>query len=228
MDSTHHLHGYHGETILSSTGIAIKHGYGVMRFSTGAVYRGKWKENKMHGRGMYDWGDGNIYLGDFADGKQHGQGIYKWPTGGQFSGGWNQDRMHGYGVYTRSDGVRYVGCWKDDVQFDYGRKIVPVRICWSSDCITTVERVYQEKWGEGKVLLMQMEILVHPGSKMWETLTDKEAFCDVVVRTSFEDGEDLQDKCSSEKLLQLEWLPEKFAEKRLEKHQSSEVETSRE
>lgn len=44
-----------------------------MRFSTGAVYKGQWKNNKMHGFGEYDWADGNLYIGEFADGKQHGR-----------------------------------------------------------------------------------------------------------------------------------------------------------
>lgn len=99
--------------------------------------------------------------------------------------------MSGYGEYTRSDNVKYIGTWKDDVQFGIGRKIVPERIAYGPEKITSIERVFEEKWGEGKVLLSQREILIHPGKKMHE-ITENKSFCDTLI-TCFDYSQEVEE-----------------------------------
>ena len=38
-------------------------GYGVYKYTSGAIYSGEWKDNKHEGRGLYEFPDGSIYDG---------------------------------------------------------------------------------------------------------------------------------------------------------------------
>lgn len=49
-----------------------RHGKGVMKYKSGRVYEGDWKEDIRHGRGYERYENGNIYIGQFENGKAHG------------------------------------------------------------------------------------------------------------------------------------------------------------
>lgn len=40
-------------------------GEGTMRYTTSAVYTGKWRRNKMHGLGKYLYANGEFYDGEW-------------------------------------------------------------------------------------------------------------------------------------------------------------------
>ena len=60
-------------------------GYGVYKYTSGAIYSGEWKDGKHHGRvtfinkpkqGTYEFPDGTLYEGEFYNHKMHGEGCY--------------------------------------------------------------------------------------------------------------------------------------------------------
>ena len=42
-----------------------RHGYGVNKWKSGAVYEGEWLNNKTHGKGTFWHSGGDIYIGEF-------------------------------------------------------------------------------------------------------------------------------------------------------------------
>ena len=51
-------------------------GEGTYWFTSGAVYKGEWKQGKMWGKGHLTNKDGTSYVGDFEDNFFHGNGCY--------------------------------------------------------------------------------------------------------------------------------------------------------
>ena len=52
-----------------------------MYFTSGAVYDGQWKFDKMTGYGTLKLPDGSIQEGTWSDGKLHGCAVFTWPHG---------------------------------------------------------------------------------------------------------------------------------------------------
>ena len=52
-----------------------------MYFTSGAVYDGQWKFDKMTGHGTLKLPDGSIQEGSWRDGKLHGCAVFTWPHG---------------------------------------------------------------------------------------------------------------------------------------------------
>lgn len=52
-----------------------------LRYKSGAMYEGWWKENVKHGFGVYHYANGGRFEGQFSNGKRNGIGIRIWPHG---------------------------------------------------------------------------------------------------------------------------------------------------
>jgi len=56
--------------------VSERHGYGINKWTSGAVYEGEWRKNKTHGLGTFWHSSGDIYTGEFLDDKANGFGVY--------------------------------------------------------------------------------------------------------------------------------------------------------
>ena len=75
-------------------------GFGVMRWSNGITYEGRWKEGKYHGYGMKSYSKGGGYAGMWSGGKRSGWGIslYHGKFGyDRWVGSFVDDKPHGKG-----------------------------------------------------------------------------------------------------------------------------------
>ena len=63
-------------------------------------YRGSWENDVMHGYGVYKYTSGAVYSGDWSNGMHHGRGTYEWPGGYYYTGEWKNHQMHGEGTFT--------------------------------------------------------------------------------------------------------------------------------
>lgn len=127
-----------------------KHGRGMLRYHTGAVYDGEWRKGKYHGFGLYTYppstpplldettGATNTatgatvaaeyqgyqqqyYRGEWIGGKRHGHGTYvDRAKGFEYVGQWVSNQRHGYGTLSRADGTRYEGEWQADLKHGNG------------------------------------------------------------------------------------------------------------
>ena len=97
-------------------GAKVKHGQGRITFSSTTAsdlgneeYEGDWEEDAMHGFGVYRYTSGAVYSGHWARGRQQGAGTMQFADGSRYEGQWEDNRMHGDGVYTDADQVRWEG-----------------------------------------------------------------------------------------------------------------------
>ena len=56
----------------------LKHGQGIMRYSSGNTYSGEWEGDLKQGQGCMQWGEGEVYTGQWAAGLQNGLGQHVW------------------------------------------------------------------------------------------------------------------------------------------------------
>ncbi|KAL4477729.1 hypothetical protein ABPG72_018903 [Tetrahymena utriculariae] len=103
-------------------GVKMKHGEGVLIFQGSTSYeagneeyRGSWQEDKMHGFGVYKYTSGAIYTGEWYKGKQQGRGTYEFPDGTLYEGEWKDHKMHGEGYFFDKDGNKWEGEFVDGV-----------------------------------------------------------------------------------------------------------------
>ena len=59
---------YDGE-YKKSGGITKAHGVGIVTFTDGSIYEGKFKSNRIHGKGKYTDSNGNVFEGKWYKGK---------------------------------------------------------------------------------------------------------------------------------------------------------------
>jgi len=101
-------------------------GYGVYKFSDGAVYEGHFKNQDFYGSGKYiSVGDhkGDIYEGEYKNGKKNGYGTYTYRSGDIYEGEWENSVNHGLGIYIWSgewEGQIYLGEHDNDIYNGYG------------------------------------------------------------------------------------------------------------
>jgi hypothetical protein len=91
-----------------------QNGQGVMKFSSGAVYKGTFNSGKIHGKGVFEFTNGNRYAGDYNNGIREGQGTYVFKNGNQYEGSFVNNKMAGYGTMTYKNGDKYQGNWMAD------------------------------------------------------------------------------------------------------------------
>ena len=56
-------HNYLGELDIDDNA----RGYGVLKYSTGAIYEGTFKDNKREGLGIWTWANGIVIMGEFSE-----------------------------------------------------------------------------------------------------------------------------------------------------------------
>eukprot|EP00818_Percolomonas_sp_WS_P009771 CAMPEP_0117436582 /NCGR_PEP_ID=MMETSP0759-20121206/1082_1 /TAXON_ID=63605 /ORGANISM="Percolomonas cosmopolitus, Strain WS" /LENGTH=333 /DNA_ID=CAMNT_0005228187 /DNA_START=322 /DNA_END=1323 /DNA_ORIENTATION=+ len=154
--------------------------WNIVNFGNGASYNGfSTCSSLMQYFGVYSWSDGHHYMGRFKNCNQHSLGYYSWPSKGKFFGFWKKDEMDGLGIYMSRDSVIYYGRWKNDMQHGEGIKIVPAKVNWGKNKITTVEQVFFEKWKDQK-LLHSRQVRKHLGG-MLDAERKKGHYCDVEI-----------------------------------------------
>ena len=82
-----------------------KHGLGVLTFTDGTKYEGKFSEGYFDGCGVLTFADGSKYEGEFSKGKYNGYGIYTRLDGMVFEGKFQEGKVHGPGLITFPDGA---------------------------------------------------------------------------------------------------------------------------
>ncbi|SPQ93100.1 unnamed protein product (mitochondrion) [Plasmodiophora brassicae] len=114
----------------------LKHGYGVMTWSTtNEVYEGEWRNDEPHGVGTHTWSKisgadavsktstadamphlqtCNQYRGEFVAGARHGQGTFTYANGAVYTGEWRNNAKHGHGTLILDNGRVITGVWVDD------------------------------------------------------------------------------------------------------------------
>lgn len=77
------------------------------------LYNGEWKGALKDGFGVYTYPSGAKYEGEWLDGTKEGRGVYTFAKGGIYEGEWRGGKMEGIGVRTYSSGKVSSGLWKD-------------------------------------------------------------------------------------------------------------------
>ena len=91
-------------------------GEGVLRYATGDVYSGTFKDGVISGEGTFAYVNGDKYVGTFTDGKKEGEGVYTWFDGSAYDGHFSADQKNGFGTYRWSDGSYYTGTYVNDLK----------------------------------------------------------------------------------------------------------------
>ena len=90
---------------------SMRHGLGVITYSSSRVYEGHWVNDKREGLGYERFSNGNTYHGEYSKGKVCGQGKYTWSSGEFYDGLWKDGHKEGYGVWQGTEGDQYIGQW---------------------------------------------------------------------------------------------------------------------
>lgn len=99
----------------------LKHGKGVYRDASGAIYSGEFKYDIVEGKAKARMTDGSTYDGDWVAGNPHGVGKSMYPSGGTYEGDFVNGGRHGWGIMTFLNGDVYEGEWEDDKIHGQGR-----------------------------------------------------------------------------------------------------------
>jgi putative phage-type endonuclease len=87
----------------------------LVRVLQGDKYDGEWLENIMHGYGIMHYSDGSLYKGEFKYGLRCGKGEFTNLKGDKFIGFWKDNIRHGAGRVIHSDGYTYTGRWNKGI-----------------------------------------------------------------------------------------------------------------
>nr|WP_295833220.1 caspase family protein [uncultured Azospirillum sp.] len=72
----------------SGLGRPIRQGAGVYHFANGQTYEGEWSGDLMSGYGVMTFTDGSRFAGRFRNGQPDGPGVFHYANGGQSAGLW--------------------------------------------------------------------------------------------------------------------------------------------
>ena len=97
------------------------HGQGILYFTNGNKYIGKWKNHYREGQGKLIFASGEIYTGHFRKSKFNGKGTMTFPDGEKYVGQWVNDIMEGKGTYYYADGDRYDGNFSKGKMNGFGK-----------------------------------------------------------------------------------------------------------
>lgn len=79
-----------------------RHGYGVMYWHDGTVYKGDWLQDKPTGYGCETYSDGSTYKGEYLYDSRHGDGVFISPDqDSRYLGQWKKGERHGTGAMIR-------------------------------------------------------------------------------------------------------------------------------
>ena len=84
--------------------------------SSGAIYKGEWKDDEPHGIGELFVKDGSYYTGTFSHGFAHGDGRYIFSRGSYYEGQVRHNVAEGQGtMVNETEGYNYEGEWLNDL-----------------------------------------------------------------------------------------------------------------
>lgn len=93
-----------------------RHGQGILKFSSGNVYKGEFNNDKRHGYGEFFYQQtGEKYVGFWENDMREGRGQYYFQDGSIFRGNFHQDLKHGKGQ-KKSKKLSYNGYWKNGLK----------------------------------------------------------------------------------------------------------------
>lgn len=102
-------------------GKGLKHGKGIYRDASGAIYSGEFKYDVVEGKCKARMSDGSTYEGDWIAGNPDGFGKSMYPQGGTYEGDFVKGGRHGWGVMNFLNGDVYEGEWESDKIHGQGR-----------------------------------------------------------------------------------------------------------
>eukprot|EP01117_Protostelium_nocturnum_P012692 TRINITY_DN467_c0_g1_i1.p1 TRINITY_DN467_c0_g1~~TRINITY_DN467_c0_g1_i1.p1 ORF type:complete len:1282 (-),score=607.35 TRINITY_DN467_c0_g1_i1:202-4047(-) len=133
----------HGEGTLTQPGVVYKgkwkHGKkrkGIIEWTGGAVFNGRFKNDKMDGEGELTCGNGDYYKGDWREGKRAGYGVFT-SIRGKYEGMFLNDKRDGNGKMVWNNGDIYDGEWKNDMRHGEGKMV-------------TIESSYKGSWSQDR------------------------------------------------------------------------------
>eukprot|EP00434_Breviolum_minutum_P008255 symbB.v1.2.007283.t1/scaffold438.1/size205425/11 len=104
---------------LKAGSVIVKDGE-AFTFTTGAVYKGQWKDGMRDGVGQQTWPDGACYSGQWVANRAEGMGKFLHSDGDFYIGEWSGNMANGIGKYYHKGSTTYAGQWKKDMQDGYG------------------------------------------------------------------------------------------------------------
>jgi hypothetical protein len=69
-----------------------RQGWGVQKWTDGAIYEGFWKGDAANGKGRFIDSCGDVYEVAWVNGRSHGHGRYTHYNGSTFDGEWVRDK----------------------------------------------------------------------------------------------------------------------------------------
>lgn len=90
-----------------------RQGIGIIKYQSGRIYEGNWKNDFRDGKGFEKFPNGSTYDGAYLEGKPHGLGKYTWISGEYYIGEWNSGKKDGKGTWKGLENEYYVGAWKN-------------------------------------------------------------------------------------------------------------------
>ena len=104
-----------------------RHGYGVLRTASGALYEGHFQHNQRCGEGSLFTPSPHpphaltrVYSGQWARGVKEGVGTYFYTDGSRYEGQWRGGLRHGLGSLFLPSGDSYTGQWDRGEQSGFG------------------------------------------------------------------------------------------------------------
>lgn len=91
-----------------------RQGKGKLIFSNGDVYKGNFNKSRFSGKGTMEFKDGDKYVGNWKNDRQNGEGTYHYSNGDRYEGTFDGGKLSGQGKMFYKDGAKYVGSWKNN------------------------------------------------------------------------------------------------------------------
>jgi hypothetical protein len=113
-----------GEYSGSRNEAGMKHGYGRIKFPSGATYDGGFIDDEKV-KGTYTYASGNVYVGTWRNNMKHGKGKFVSVEHGSYEGEFYNDKAHGAGKFTFPDGTVYEGPFKSGEMHGQGIETDP-------------------------------------------------------------------------------------------------------
>ena len=97
-----------------------RQGKGKLIFSNGDVYKGNFNKSRFSGKGTMEFKDGDKYVGNWKNDRQDGEGVYHYSNGDRYEGTFDAGKLSGQGQMFYKDGAKYVGSWKNNYKDGQG------------------------------------------------------------------------------------------------------------
>ena len=103
------------DTYEGSYGFNLKpSGLGLYTFTSGAYYKGQFKDGLFNGYGTHVGPKGTLYIGQFKNGLQTGNGTFLLVNGDRYQGDFVDGSLTGEGTYSSFSGDTYFGSFIND------------------------------------------------------------------------------------------------------------------